>query len=87
MHPVDTSHGGEFVVGELFDVNFPTAITNLKTSKSEILVSAGNTTMVLLAHLNQIRLFFQHIQSQLICLTNFYQPKEFQAVSHAVSIS
>lgn len=84
-HPVDTSQWGEFVVGELFDVQLSDGDNKpKKLPKGDIpLVSAGNTnngvvgsfesdTVIFPAHSITIDMFGQA----------FYQPKEFQAVSH-----
>ena len=83
--PVDTSRWGEFVVGELFDVQLSDGDNKpKKLPKGDIsLVSAGNTnngivgsfesdTVIFPAHSITIDMFGQA----------FYQPKEFQAVSH-----
>lgn len=84
-HPVDTSAWGEFVVGELFDVQLSDGDNKpKKLPKGSIpLVSAGNTnngivgsfksdTIIFPAHSITIDMFGQA----------FYQPEEFQAVSH-----
>lgn len=84
-HPVDTSQWGEFVVGELFDVQLSDGDNKpKKLPKGTIpLVSAGNTnngivgsfesnTIIFPAHSITVDMFGQA----------FYQPKEFQAVSH-----
>ena len=84
-HPVDTSAWGEFVVGELFDVQLSDGDNKpKKLPKGTIpLVSAGNTnngivgsfesdTIIFPAHSITVDMFGQA----------FYQPKEFQAVSH-----
>ena len=84
-HPVDTSAWGEFVVGELFDVQLSDGDNKpKKLPKGDIpLVSAGNTnngvvgsfesdTIIFPAHSITVDMFGQA----------FYQPKEFQAVSH-----
>lgn len=84
-HPVDTSQWGEFVVGELFDVQLSDGDNKpKKLPKGSIpLVSAGNTnngivgsfesdTIIFPAHSITVDMFGQA----------FYQPKEFQAVSH-----
>lgn len=84
-HPVDTSRWGEFVVGELFDVQLSDGDNKpKKLPKGTIpLVSAGNTnngivgsfksdTIIFPAHSITIDMFGQA----------FYQPEEFQAVSH-----
>jgi len=84
-HPVDTSAWGEFVVGELFDVQLSDGDNKpKKLPKGNIpLVSAGNTnngivgsfesdTIIFPAHSITVDMFGQA----------FYQPKEFQAVSH-----
>ena len=83
--PVDTSAWGEFVVGELFDVQLSDGDNKpKKLPKGDIpLVSAGNTnngvvgsfesdTIIFPAHSITVDMFGQA----------FYQPKEFQAVSH-----
>ncbi len=59
-HPVDTSQWGEFVVGELFDVQLSDGDNKpLKTSKRKDPSSFQEIQiMVLLAHLNQIRFIF-----------------------------
>ena len=84
-HPVDTSQWGNFVVGELFDVQLSDGDNKpKKLPKGDIpLVSAGNTnngivgsfesdTIIFPAHSITVDMFGQA----------FYQPKEFQAVSH-----
>ena len=84
-HPVDTSQWGEFVVGELFDVQLSDGDNKpKKLPKGTIpLISAGNTnngivgsfesdTIIFPAHSITVDMFGQA----------FYQPKEFQAVSH-----
>lgn len=84
-HPVDTSQWGEFVVGELFDVQLSDGDNKpKKLPKGTIpLVSAGNTnngivgsfesdTIIFPAHSITIDMFGQA----------FYQPEEFQTVSH-----
>lgn len=84
-HPVDTSAWGEFVVGELFDIQLSDGDNKpKKLPKGTIpLVSAGNTnngivgsfesnTIIFPAHSITVDMFGQA----------FYQPKEFQAVSH-----
>lgn len=83
--PVDTSGWGEFVVGELFDVQLSDGDNKpKKLPKGNIpLVSAGNTnngivglfesdTIIFPAHSITVDMFGQA----------FYQPKKFQAVSH-----
>lgn len=83
--PVDTSSWGEFVVGELFDVQLSDGDNKpKKLPKGNIpLVSAGNTnngivglfesdTIIFPAHSITVDMFGQA----------FYQPKKFQAVSH-----
>ena len=84
-HPVNTSQWGEFMVGELFDVQLSDGDNKpKKLPKGTIpLVSAGNTnngivgsfksdTIIFPAHSITIDMFGQA----------FYQPEEFQAVSH-----
>lgn len=84
-HPVDTNAWGEFVVGELFDVQLSDGDNKpKKLPKGTIpLVSAGNTnngivgsfesdTIIFPAHSITIDMFGQA----------FYQPEEFQTVSH-----
>ena len=84
-HAVDTSQWGEFIVGELFDVQLSDGDNKpKKLPKGDIpLVSAGNTnngivgsfesdTIIFPAHSITVDMFGQA----------FYQPKEFQAVSH-----
>ena len=84
-HPVDTSAWGEFVVGELFDIQLSDGDNKpKKLPKGTIpLVSAGNTnngivgsfesdTIIFPAHSITIDMFGQA----------FYQPEEFQTVSH-----
>lgn len=84
-HPVDTNAWGKFVVGELFDVQLSDGDNKpKKLPKGTIpLVSAGNTnngivgsfesdTIIFPAHSITIDMFGQA----------FYQPEEFQTVSH-----
>ena len=68
-HPVDTSQWGEFVVGELFDVQLSDGDNKpKKLPKGDIpLVSAGNTNNGVVGSLNPTLLFFQLIPLQLIC--------------------
>ena len=84
-HPVDTSKWGGFVVGELFDVQLSDGDNKpKKLPKGNIpLVSAGNTNNGIVGSFESDTIIFP-VHSITVDMFGqaFYQPKEFQAVSH-----
>lgn len=84
-HPVDTSQWDEFVVGELFDVQLSDGDNKpKKLPKGTIpLVSAGNTNNGIVGSFESDTIIFpEHSITIDMFGQAFYQPEEFQAVSH-----